>query len=230
MLQCFLYISCRFGGMTLRFGSLLAVLLCLGLNQARAQQVFSLQSDSIYIPKSGIYFQPLELVTGSLRLGYEHRLRPDMSLLVLASFARSAGRSELYGLDDYSRTTMEAQCRYYPGSVALNGVYIGGYGYFRHLGLGIQTQARVNNSSVLPFIRGNAQAIGLGWMMGVQYLLVKHLTVDVYLGGGVKWVYFRGPSIKQIDDYTRIRDNSWDNYRNGVRINLGISFGFLLYD
>lgn len=230
MLQCFLYLSCRFGGMTLRFRSLLFVMLCLGLNQAGAQQVFSFESDSIYIPKSGIYFQPFELITGSLRLGYEHRFRPDMSLLLLTSFARGSGWSEVYGLDDYSKTTWEAQYRYYPGGVALNGVYIGGYGYYRHIGLGIQTQERVSNTSVLPFIRGNAQAIGLGWMMGVQYLLVKRLTVDVYIGGGMKWAYFRGPTLKQIDDYTLLRINSWDKYRNGVRVNLGISLGFLLYE
>jgi hypothetical protein len=208
---------------------LLIIALGNGAHSVVAQrQPFSIQSDSIYLPKGGIYFHPLALVSASFCVGYEHRIRPDMSVSLILSYARKEG-SNLYELYDYSKTTIEAQYRYYFEGVALNGIYIGGYTYYRQIGIGIYPQIPNRRSPYSAFTRGSAHAIGLGYITGFQYFLHKRVAFDVYFGGGMKWAFFRGASKPYIAEYTNLRYNRWDDYRNAVRLNFGMNLGILLY-
>jgi hypothetical protein len=199
--------------------------------KALAQQEFSPHPDSIHQPLSGIYIHPPAILSGSLRMGYEHRIKHDLSLALMLGFAEN-DRSHLYRVDNYSRTSIEGQLRYYPSGVALNGFYMAGFSYFRVIGMTVKGSiVRENGSSVetLPPTSGSAQAIGLGCVVGYQYVIHKRVATDIYFGGGPKWAYFRGPARPYINQLTDLRDNFWDEFQNGIRLHMSVSVGLLLY-
>jgi hypothetical protein len=190
----------------------------------------SSQQDSVHSPRVAIYVHPFDLYRGSLRFSVERSLRSNLSVRVFGAYAQSP-ESFLYAIKHYLSLGFEGQLRYYPKGIPLKGLYVGAYGYYRYIRTGIEGNVYKGGFTyeTLPFTQGSANAIGLGAVFGMQYYLHQRVPVDAYLGFGLKRSYFRGRARHYINEKTDLKDNDWDNYTNGVRLNMGFGLGYLLY-
>mgnify|MGYP006266215477 CR=1 FL=1 len=181
-----------------------------------------------YTANNKVALYPLAFAGSHFMVGYERGLSDRWSAMLNASiglseepsyydmqYSPTIGDGELRNMSAYY---FELQARYYVIGKLMNGAYFAPYLFYK--GINFETDLTVFDegtgqvSTETETVELNAGAGGV--VFGYQ-LLFKRLTVDFYLGGGM---------MVGGGDYDQFSTIPFDNYKRGVHLQTGLSFGF----
>jgi hypothetical protein len=166
---------------------------------------------------------PTNFVASTLKLGYELRLAHNKGLKFLGSVGASSSSNDFYFLDKFTEFGLEAQLRIYviQDHPALNGLYVAPYVSYKSMTYSGQTN---QNGLVMyvgpgPVYVSNATTsdLGLGYVMGYQWVFNSTFTVDFFVGGG--------DNIISGNNSGGILSTSTFEYRSGIDLHTGIGIG-----
>jgi len=134
---------------------------------------------------------PTNFVASTAKIGYEFKVAHNKGLKIMASYGSSNGVDDFYLLDKFNEIGLEAQFRIYvlKNHLALNGLYLAPY-------ISYKTMTYSGNSNPInldliypspsPVYYSNATvaALGIGYVIGYQWIFNSTFTVDAYIGGG----------------------------------------------
>jgi hypothetical protein len=212
--------------------------LCLGMIPIQGQ-LFQDDIDrakTLEPPQYGISIYPFSIIGSNLTLSLEKSAGFHTSVRAIGSIGM-AERSNYYDVDDMTSGYFEVQGRYYPIGPSMVGVYFGGFGYYKRMSFTFDgydqrpVGSTGNNSSIPVRENGTASGLGLGVLVGYQYVLDKYITGDLYFGAAMQSASIEGPAAQYMTSEVdhRLRTDIWDNYARGLKAHIGVSIGFLIY-
>jgi len=163
---------------------------------------------------------PTNFVASTLKLGYEFKVAHNKGLKFIGSVGSSSSPNDFYFLDKFTEFGLEAQLRVYVIQVhpALNGLYVAPYISYKSM-----TYSGYTNFGDLvgpgPVYINNATTsdLGLGYVMGYQWVFNSTFTVDFFVGGG--------DNIISGNTSGGILSTSTFEYKSGIDFHSGIGIG-----
>ncbi|MCX6257933.1 MAG: DUF3575 domain-containing protein [Bacteroidia bacterium] len=162
--------------------SLILTILCINLFGQQPQNPQEIKF------KNEISVGIFQFFGGTLDVNYEHYLKPSTSMVISGDITMiSSSNSE-----DVLGGKGEFQYRYYvapfilsTGSLKLEGVYVGPYVFYNYTN--VLNHNYYDNSSGLTYERNfYYSTYSGGFIGGVKFSLIKHFSIDIYFGGGLK--------------------------------------------
>jgi len=194
---------------------LIASLLLLFPPKSKAQT--SEKKDSSVSPhKNIVSLFPLAFINSNLMMGYERAVTNKVGLRVIGAYG-IADYSETHDLSNYQSQHLEGQVKYYPLGKAPSGFYVGAYLLYKHIDFDLHTYYMDTiNHYVYDTVRGGAQSVAFGVLIGWQLIASRTMTFDMFIGGG--------PNLPS-GDYEYVNGNTIDSYKKGMVFKVGLAFG-----
>jgi len=199
----------------LSFISLLVVTLPL-LGQVDAQESSGNESKKDLEPFM-VSTYPFSFVGSSLAMGFEHRIGDKSALKVIPAYALSESNS-FYNVNELEEVYVEAQYRFYLGDQVLDGVFTGPYLLYKNMSFKSTsvTTNKIGNTGNPELKSFSTSAINLGYFIGYQLVTNFHMSLELYVGGGM---------MSPNGAYKQLPDNTFNVYKKGVVPHLGFSIG-----
>jgi len=139
------------------------------------------------VPAVFVKWAPASLATGKLTLGSEFSFTPKSSVDLMIGFPTNATRKIRY---DDKESDIESKAfsvllgyRYYTGKRSARGFYLEPYAkYLRHEAEGI-LEGDLGDKLTRMDTRTKYEGFGIGAQLGVQFLLFKKVSLDLYFLG-----------------------------------------------
>lgn len=175
----------------------------------------------------GIKLNPFSAGIRTASLFYEHRLGERRSAqLGVALTSMRPDDTHLDGL------TLVPEYRFYLSGQALDGFYLAPFARFRTFRMSAPTIKFDDNGRAYTEDRvGRTRTIGGGVVAGWQWLLGRHITLDVYAGPSYNASTFSandGTPATEYDDYSRIYNIGlrFSRMFDGAGLRSGFTVGF----
>ncbi len=173
--------------------SLFTISLLLGLsNSVLAQSDYSsdlMEKQSKRTYSGAIKADPINLIFSEFALSYEGALSRQNSIVIISGLTL-ANSSNIYGGKNvFGYKTQFQFRRYVTGPNILNGLYLGPYAYYRKIKIDRYRSVLDPTWGILAEeqFRGNAYTLGTGVLVGYQAILGNTITMDFFLGSGLKY-------------------------------------------
>jgi hypothetical protein len=210
---------------------------CYPQNVQSATVSDSTGGDTIRIPRYAAFVYPLSFIGNHLNVGFEWRLNGPWAVRAVGAFAWAENSSH-YDVQNMTSGYIEGQIRLYANDKMFRGFYGAALAYAKVLDFSYQEQQseRViingvtqTNYFILGPYQGRATAIGIGYILGYQRQIGKHLLIDAYLGPALQRTNIKGPAEPLIDRNHALQTRVWDNYNSGLKAHLGLGLGWIIY-
>jgi hypothetical protein len=169
--------------------------------------------------KSVFISYPTNFFASTLKIGYEFKVGSGRSLALIGSLggADSKDNSTFYGVSSFTELGLEAQFRIYilKDRPTLNGLYLAPYASYKSMSYSFLGQDPYTGN--YTSIDRSVSNLGVGYIIGYQYIFSSSFTFNAFLGGGYN-------SVSGDNTYGTVNQNPF-GYSKGITVHMGIGIG-----